>query len=88
MSTLNRNPIVKFNPTTSKDEVYFAGKIIETTLTDKASIIDQWVNQILTIHAGNATVVGLDIEWLQHQNSLLSDKSATLQLCIDDKFWN
>ncbi|KAH7528339.1 3'-5' exonuclease [Ziziphus jujuba] len=94
MSTLNRNQTITFNPstqtitfnpTTSKYTVYFAGKTIETTVTDKASIIDQWVNQILTIHAGNPTVVGLDIEWRPHYNSWMSNKSATLQLCIDDK---
>ncbi|KAH7528338.1 hypothetical protein FEM48_Zijuj05G0062100 [Ziziphus jujuba var. spinosa] len=70
--------------TNSKRYVHFAGKIIETTVTDKASIIDQWVNQILNISAANPTVVGLDIEWKPHPNSLMSNKSATLPLCIDD----
>ncbi|KAF3438671.1 hypothetical protein FNV43_RR21435 [Rhamnella rubrinervis] len=60
-------------------------KTIETTVTDKASITDQWVTQILARHEGRPTVVGLDIEWRPHQNSWMSNKSATLQLCIDDK---
>ncbi|XP_060670940.1 3'-5' exonuclease [Ziziphus jujuba] len=71
--------------TNFKQYVHFAGKTIETTVTDKASIIDQWVSQILNIYAANPTVVGLDIEWKPHPNSLMSNKSATLQLCIDNK---
>ncbi|KAF3438669.1 hypothetical protein FNV43_RR21433 [Rhamnella rubrinervis] len=35
--------------------------------------------------AGRPTVVGLDIEWRPYQNSWMSNKSATLQLCINDK---
>ncbi|KAH7528337.1 hypothetical protein FEM48_Zijuj05G0062000 [Ziziphus jujuba var. spinosa] len=72
--------------TNFKQYVHFAGKTIETTVTDKASIIDQWVSQILNIYAANPTVVGLDIEWKPHPNSLMSNKSATLQLCIDNNF--
>lgn len=76
---------ITFNPTTSKYSVNFAGKTIETTLTDKAAIADEWVRQILSIYAGSPMVVGLDIEWRPHPIRYMSNKSATLQLCIDDK---
>ncbi|KAF3438670.1 hypothetical protein FNV43_RR21434 [Rhamnella rubrinervis] len=69
----------------SKYTVSFAGKTIETTVTDKSSAADEWVTQILAMHEGRPTVVGLDIEWRPHLNSWMSNKSATLQLCIDDK---
>lgn len=76
---------ITFNPTTSKYSVILAGKTIETTLTDKAAIADEWVREILSIHAGKPMVVGLDIEWRPHPIRSMSNKSATLQLCIDDK---
>ncbi|PKI68314.1 hypothetical protein CRG98_011289 [Punica granatum] len=34
---------VTFNPATSKYSVLFAGKTIETVVTDKASVIDSWL---------------------------------------------
>lgn len=86
MSSLFRsNPTITFNPSTSTYSVFFEGKTIETTVTDRASVTDQWISQILAIHEGKPTVVGLDIEWRPHQISWMSNKSATLQLCIDDK---
>ncbi|KAK9291616.1 hypothetical protein L1049_019565 [Liquidambar formosana] len=85
MYGVSRNPTITFNPTTSKYSVYFAGKTIETTVTDKAAIADEWLRQILPIYAGKPMVVGLDIEWRPHQIRWMSNKSATLQLCIDDK---
>ncbi|XP_059458907.1 3'-5' exonuclease-like [Corylus avellana] len=88
----NRNPAntITFNPTTSKYCVNFAGKTIETTVTDKGSTIDEWVQQwrsleILSMYDGKPTVVGLDIEWRPHPIRSMSNKSATLQLCIDEK---
>lgn len=86
MSTSFRpSPTITFNPSTSTYTVFFAGKAIETTVTDKASVTDQWVAQILAIHERKPTVVGLDIEWRPHDSSWMSNKSATLQLCIGDK---
>ncbi|GAB2298317.1 hypothetical protein Dimus_032385 [Dionaea muscipula] len=37
------------------------------------------------INWGVDTVVGLDIEWRPHYNRWMSNKTATLQLCIDTK---
>jgi ribonuclease D len=85
MFAYNRNPTITFNPTTSKYSVNFAGKTIETTVTDKGSTIDEWVQEILSMYDGKPTVVGLDIEWRPHQIRSMSNKSATLQLCIDEK---
>ncbi|KAL3515927.1 hypothetical protein ACH5RR_022829 [Cinchona calisaya] len=68
----------------SKYFVYFDGKTIETTVTNKAEIVNQWVQLILLKCAGKPTVVGLDNEWRPHPVPYMSNKSATLQLCIDD----
>ncbi|KAK7281970.1 hypothetical protein RIF29_10394 [Crotalaria pallida] len=76
---------VAFNPTTSKYIINYDGKQIETTVTDKAFIADKWVRDINMLHAGKSTVVGLDVEWLPHPVRYMSNKSATLQLCINDK---
>ncbi|OWM62895.1 Werner Syndrome-like exonuclease [Punica granatum] len=76
---------VTFNPATSKYSVLFAGKTIETVVTDKASVIDSWVMEIQSIYAGKPMVVGLDVEWRPHIIRSMSNKSATLQLCIDCK---
>ncbi|KAK7281969.1 hypothetical protein RIF29_10393 [Crotalaria pallida] len=76
---------VTFNPTTSKYMISYDSKTIETTVTDKAITVDHWVEEINMLHAGKATVVGLDVEWRPHVVSYMSNKSATLQLCINDK---
>ncbi|KAL5699181.1 hypothetical protein ACHQM5_030120 [Ranunculus cassubicifolius] len=66
--------------------VSFAGKTIHTTVTDKASVAEAWVRDILTLYRhAQQVIVGLDIEWRPHAISYLSNKSATLQLCIDDQ---
>ncbi|XP_020992466.1 3'-5' exonuclease-like [Arachis duranensis] len=77
---------VSFNPDTSKYTINFDGKAIETTVTDKSTIVDQWVREINILYAGKSfVVVGLDVEWRPTGIPYLSNKSATLQLCIDDK---
>ncbi|XP_057730880.1 3'-5' exonuclease-like [Arachis stenosperma] len=78
---------VSFNPDdTSKYAINFDGKAIETTVTDKSTIVDQWVREINILYAGKSfVVVGLDVEWRPTGIPYLSNKSATLQLCIDDK---
>ncbi|XAR52709.1 DNA helicase [Bertholletia excelsa] len=78
---------ISFNPSTSKYSVNFAGKTIETVVTDKAATADQWVSEIYQIYgrSNSPVVVGLDIEWRPHPISYMSNKTATLQLCIDDK---
>jgi len=87
MCAYNRNPTktIAFDPTSSKYCVNFAGKSIETTVTDRGNTIDEWVHEILSLYEGRPTAVGLDIEWRPHQTRLMSNKSATLQLCIDEK---
>ncbi|CAI9278718.1 unnamed protein product [Lactuca saligna] len=70
----------------SKYHVNYDGKTIETTVTNKAAIIKAWVDDIVIIYARNPKmVVGLDVEWRPHHNPSMSNKSATLQLCIDKK---
>ncbi|TXG63269.1 hypothetical protein EZV62_010263 [Acer yangbiense] len=65
--------------------VYFSGKIIETTVTDKASIADAWVVNISSIYGGQKIVVGLDSEWRPHPNRDMDNTTAVLQLCVDTK---
>lgn len=66
-----------------KHMVSFSGKTIEATVTDKASVVDEWVQNILSLHNGNGKmIVGLDCEWRPPVISSLSNKTATLQLCI------
>ena len=91
MFAFNSNPTttntITSNPTTSKCRVKFDGKLIETTVTDKGSTIDEWVHEILSMYDGKRMVVGLDIEW--KPNSSREDnnkaKAATLQLCTGEK---
>ncbi|XWS36081.1 hypothetical protein CRYUN_Cryun20dG0053300 [Craigia yunnanensis] len=65
--------------------VSFSGKLIETTVTDKASVADAWVCNIRSIYNGQQIIVGLDSEWRPNVISALSNKTAVLQLCIDTK---
>ncbi|XLU26820.1 Werner Syndrome-like exonuclease [Arachis ipaensis] len=78
---------VSFNrDNTSKYTIKFDGKRIETTVTDKATIVDQWVQDINVLYEVNSSViVALDIKWKPTRVQYLSNKSATLHLCIDDK---
>ncbi|XP_027114876.1 3'-5' exonuclease-like [Coffea arabica] len=87
MYAYNRFPSssITYNASTSKYSVTCDGKTIETTLTDKAAIADEWVREILSLYANKPTVVGLDSEWRPHPIRSMSNKSATLQLCINDK---
>ncbi|KAK3023321.1 hypothetical protein RJ639_043508 [Escallonia herrerae] len=79
------NPTITFDSTSSKHHVNFMGKTIETTVTDKATVADEWVANIGSIYRNKPTVVGLDVEWRPHPIRSMSNKSATLQLCVDDK---
>ncbi|XP_042499123.1 Werner Syndrome-like exonuclease [Macadamia integrifolia] len=66
--------------------VLFAGNIIETTVTDKASVAEDWVSDIRSRDNGDRRViVGLDCEWRPHPIRYMSNTTATLQLCINDK---
>ncbi|KAJ8421647.1 hypothetical protein Cgig2_019220 [Carnegiea gigantea] len=81
------NSSINYNPSTQKYQVNFAQKTIETTVTDKGSVIDAWVRDITASSSNGPTpnVVGLDIEWRPHPIRSMSNKTATLQLCIDTK---
>ncbi|KAK3034049.1 hypothetical protein RJ639_034274 [Escallonia herrerae] len=85
MYATRANPTITFNSTSSKYHVNFMGKTIETTVTDKAAVADEWVATIGPIYRNKPTAVGLDVEWRPHPIRTMSNKSATLQLCIDDK---
>ncbi|KAJ4957856.1 hypothetical protein NE237_024967 [Protea cynaroides] len=65
--------------------VSFAGKIIETTVTDKASVAEAWVSEIRSRYNGERIICGLDCEWKPHPIRSMSNTTATLQLCINDK---
>ncbi|XLS51312.1 hypothetical protein HN51_011989 [Arachis hypogaea] len=75
---------VSFNPDTSKYTIKFDGKEIVTTVTDKATIVEQWIQDINAIYEANSSViVGIDVE--RGLVSGIGSKSATLHLCIDNK---
>ncbi|MED6206368.1 hypothetical protein PIB30_026073 [Stylosanthes scabra] len=77
---------ISFNSSTSKYTINYDGKEIETTVSDKGAIVDQWVQEIELRYAGKSSVViGLDVEWRPTSTPYTSNTSATLQLCIDDK---
>ncbi|KAI3448472.1 hypothetical protein Pfo_005137 [Paulownia fortunei] len=76
---------ITFNPRVSKYYVTFAATTIETTVTDKAATATEWVQEITALYGGSPAVVGLDVEWRPHAIRSMSNKSATLQLCIDQK---
>lgn len=85
MNSLSSNRTITLVSISSKYSVNFMGKTIETIVTDKSSVANEWLQEILSIYANMPMVVGLDIEWRPHPIRSMSNKSATLQLCIDDK---
>ncbi|KAI4336242.1 hypothetical protein L6164_014791 [Bauhinia variegata] len=76
-------PSVSFDPTTSKFSVSCGGLSIETTVTDKGSIAEEWVGLICSKYAGKHTVVGLDTEWKPDPEPSLM-RAAILQLCVEN----
>ncbi|XP_076900401.1 3'-5' exonuclease-like [Bidens hawaiensis] len=77
---------VTIDATFSKFHVNYNGKTIETIVTIKASVTEKWVKDIMLIHSnGPMVVVGLDVEWYSPTTSFMTNKAATLQLCIDTK---
>ncbi|XP_028765124.1 Werner Syndrome-like exonuclease [Neltuma alba] len=74
---------VIYNPSTSKYYVISQGSTIETTLTHKASVADEWLRQVYSKYGGRHTVVGLDTEWMLREVSLTM-KAAILQLCVEN----
>nr|XP_043625874.1 Werner Syndrome-like exonuclease [Erigeron canadensis] len=77
---------ITFDSTSSKYRVNYDNKTIETTVTKKATVVSQWVREVMLAQANEPkVVVGLDVEWRPNTVSYLTNKSATLQLCIGTK---
>ncbi|KAL7603911.1 3'-5' exonuclease [Lactuca sativa] len=86
MAFQSTNPTITYDSTSSKYHVNYDRKTIVTTVTDKAAVAEEWVGEIVMLYANHPSmVVGLDVEWRPHHISYMSNKSATLQLCIDTK---
>ncbi|KVH97538.1 hypothetical protein Ccrd_000359 [Cynara cardunculus var. scolymus] len=63
MAFRNTNPTITYDSTSSKYHVNYDAKTIETTVTTKAAIADEWVDELLSLHADQPmVVVGLDVE--------------------------
>ena len=81
----SQHSTVSFKNITSKFIVTYRGKLIATTVTDRAIVADEWVQEITNQYARQSkVVVGLDVEWIPTSTRCTSNKSATLQLCIDN----
>ncbi|EOX95325.1 hypothetical protein QQP08_000431 [Theobroma cacao] len=65
--------------------VPFCGKIIGTTVIDKAPIAENWVLNIRSKFNGQKIIARLNCKWKPHPIRSMSSKIATLQLCIDTK---
>ncbi|XP_076900400.1 3'-5' exonuclease-like [Bidens hawaiensis] len=77
---------VTIDTTSSKYHVNYDGKTIETIVTNKAIVTEKWVKDIMLIHSNDPmVVVGLDVELLSPTSPFITNKAATLQLCIDTK---
>lgn len=67
--------------------VPFCGKNLETTVTDKASVVDNWVLSIrpkFMLNNGQKLLIsGLNCKWKSHPIRSMSSRIATLQLCVD-----
>lgn len=63
--------------------VEFNGKTIETTVTNKASEVDVWVQNANKL-SGNR-IIGMDCKFIRHPITSMSNKMAILQLCFDTK---
>ncbi|XLR12849.1 Werner Syndrome-like exonuclease [Arachis ipaensis] len=64
----------------SKYVVVFDGLSIETIITHKANIVEEWIQQI---SSKEDMIIGLDTEWTKDKNK--KTKVAILQLCVEDK---
>lgn len=62
--------------------VEFEGKVIETTVTDKGSVADEWVESMNELLKQHPRVIGMDCKFIQHPILRMSNKTALLQLCF------
>ncbi|RDX74637.1 Werner Syndrome-like exonuclease, partial [Mucuna pruriens] len=83
MAKSNNEPTVIFNPSTFKYMVSYDGLTIETTVTYKANVIEEWINFVSSTYTENPKVVGLDTEWTRVEYKKM--KVAILQLCVENK---
>ncbi|GAV78963.1 DNA_pol_A_exo1 domain-containing protein, partial [Cephalotus follicularis] len=65
--------------------IQFSGITIDTTVTKEGSVADAWVQNIRSMKMEQQIIVGLDCEWRPHPIPDMSNKTATLQLCVDTK---
>ncbi|KAG5514125.1 hypothetical protein RHGRI_035503 [Rhododendron griersonianum] len=65
--------------------VSFSGEIIEATVADMASSVDNWVHNVLSAHRGQQIIIGLDCKSSPHPIRSMSGKISTLQLCHGTK---
>ncbi|KAG6429220.1 hypothetical protein SASPL_107265 [Salvia splendens] len=67
--------------------VKFEGKIIETTVTNKANVADDWIqsiNRLLKQHQGHK-IIGMGCKFIHHPILSMSNKTPLLQLCFQTK---
>ncbi|XP_057774888.1 uncharacterized protein LOC130993869 [Salvia miltiorrhiza] len=67
--------------------VKFEGKIIETTVTNKANVADDWmrsIKRLLKQHQGHQ-IIGMSCKFIHHPILSMSNKTALLQLCFQTK---
>lgn len=85
--TNDTNDSVIFNSSTSKHFVLCDGLNIETIVTNKARVVEQWAQQVSSTHVpGSQMVVGLDTEWMFVGARWKTNmRTAILQLCVEDK---
>ncbi|KAL0420149.1 UNVERIFIED_CONTAM: Exonuclease 3'-5' domain-containing protein 2 [Sesamum radiatum] len=69
----------------NKYMVSFSGTRIETTVTNEAAVVTNWVQEVLSMYGGQSMIVGLDCEWKPNSYAFENNKTATLQLCVDTK---
>ncbi|XP_074352504.1 3'-5' exonuclease-like [Apium graveolens] len=71
----------------SKHLVFYCGQTIETTVTKNAYVVDHWLTTFLQTpkNLERIITVGLDCKFKRHPIASMSNKIATLQLCIDTK---
>ncbi|KAK7405567.1 hypothetical protein VNO78_06999 [Psophocarpus tetragonolobus] len=80
----NNNTSVFFDPSTRKYMVFCDEIVIETIVTHEASIVDEWIQFVLSKYVGKQKVIGLDTEWTR-TGVPKKTQVAILQLCIENK---
>ncbi|GER34681.1 polynucleotidyl transferase [Striga asiatica] len=67
--------------------VEFDGKTIETTVTSRSSTAQRWLQNIVKLLNQHRTkrIVGMDCKYIRHPINSMSNKTATLNLCVGTK---